>query len=63
MSADSKITIDAPKAWGVFQISAVTGSGLKGVLDSLWAEVRAEKNRQLADSDQDPFDEVETWSP
>jgi GTP-binding protein len=63
VSADSKITIEAPKAWGVFQISAVTGSGLKGVLDSLWTQVRTEKNRQLGDAGQDPFDEVETWRP
>jgi len=61
--ADSTVAIAAPKAWGVFQISAVTGSGLKGVLDSLWEQVRAEKSRHLSDVNQDLFDEVETWRP
>ncbi len=53
--------LEAPEAWGVFQISSVTGAGLDVALEGLWAHVRAEKERDVGE--QDPFENVEGWRP
>jgi len=54
-------SIEAPGAWGVYQISAVTGAGLDEAVEGLWAHVRAEKARDAVEPD--PFDTVEGWRP
>jgi GTP-binding protein len=55
-------TIDAPDAWAQFVISAVSGQGLAGFLEALWARVSEEKERAAPEAD-DAFPELEEWRP
>ncbi|MCG8470008.1 MAG: GTPase ObgE [Gemmatimonadetes bacterium] len=55
------VALEAPDAWGVFRISAVTGAGLADAVEELWAHVRVEKERETAEPD--PFEDVERWRP
>ncbi len=54
--------IDAPGAWGVFEISAVTGEGIEAVLEGLWEVLRAEAEA-VREQAVDPFEGVEEWRP
>ncbi len=40
-----EVELEAPDAWGVFQISSVTREGLPDALEALWARVAKEKER------------------
>ncbi len=55
--------LDAPEAWGVFRVSAVTGEGLSDLLEALWRHVRQVKERERAGAAEDPFDEMGGWRP
>lgn len=60
--ADQRVILDAPEAWGVFEISAVAGRGLDETLEALWARVRAQKELDRG-TEGDPFEGVEGWRP
>ena len=60
---DSRVTLDVPEAWGVFEISSVAGSGLDEALEGLWARVRAQKDLDRSAEEADPFESVEGWRP
>jgi GTP-binding protein len=53
--------LDAPDAWGVFEVSAVTGEGVDELAEALWRRVREEKEREPGD--EEPFPELEEWTP
>lgn len=55
--------LDAPGAWGIFRVSAVTGEGLADLLEALWRHVRQVKDRERAGAGEDPFDESGGWTP
>ncbi len=55
--------LDAPGAWGVFRVSAVTGAGLADLLEALWRHVRQVKDRERAGAVEDPFDDPGGWTP
>jgi GTP-binding protein len=54
--------IEAPDAWAQFVISSVSGQGLTGFLEALWARVSEEKEREAPEAD-DAFPELEEWRP
>ena len=58
---DAGTRLEAPDAWGQFRVSAVTGSGLGGLLEGLWRHVREERARDAPP--EDPFDGDEEWRP
>ena len=57
------VSVDAPGSWGQFTISAVTGSGLDGALEGLWARVKREKEVAAEETEADPFESSEAWRP
>ncbi|MDT8435226.1 MAG: GTPase ObgE [Gemmatimonadota bacterium] len=58
------IELDAPGAWGVFQVSSVTRAGLPEFIEALWSVVRDEKAREREEGEPaDPFPELEEWRP
>lgn len=52
--------LEAPDAWGVLPVSAVTRRGLDGLKQELWDRVQEEKERR---ADEEPFEELEEWTP
>ncbi len=70
-------SIEAPEAWGVFSVSAVTGQGLSELKEGLWSRVREEREAagtgadvDGADSRSGPgevtdrrFPELQEWAP
>jgi len=60
---ERQIEIEAPDAWGLFHISAVTGAGVGPALEGLWARVRAEKEQEREAVEGDPFESIEGWRP
>ncbi len=56
------VELDAPDAWEVLVVSAVTGEGVDALKEALWARVREEKAREEGD-DEDLFPELEAWTP
>lgn len=55
--------IQAPDAWGTFAVSAVSGRGLDRLAEALWERVREEKERARARRGEEPFPELEEWTP
>lgn len=55
--------LEAREAWGVFTVSAVSGRGLDDLAEALWERVHAEKERSRARRDEEPFPEIEEWTP
>lgn len=53
---DERPVIEAPDAWGNFEISSVARFGLEELLEALWA-----RSRELAESEEDT--EEEWWKP
>lgn len=53
--------LDAPDAWAVLAVSAVTGAGVEELTLALWERVREE--RAASREDEDPFAELEEWRP
>ncbi len=51
-------SLEAPDAWGVFQISSVTRGGLEPFLEALWA-----KAREVEKEEQPPSEDEEWWTP
>ncbi len=58
LGADTPPAVDAPEAWGVFVVSAVTGAGIPELLEALWQRVRDEG--QAAPESGEPMEE---WTP
>lgn len=54
--------LEAPEAWGVFTVSAVTGEGVPALEEALWERVREEKEAARGE-DEEPFPELEEWTP
>jgi GTP-binding protein len=51
-------SLEAPDAWGVFEISSVTRRGLEPFLEALWAKARAVEKEE-----QPPSEDDEWWTP
>ncbi|MDP2481115.1 MAG: GTPase ObgE [Candidatus Palauibacterales bacterium] len=62
-SGEEAPAIEAPDAWGIFTVSAVTGRGLDRLAEALWERVREEKERARARRGEEPFPELEEWTP
>ncbi len=62
---EREVSLEAPGAWEIFEISSVTGEGLEALNEALWRRVREEKERAAGSDgdDGDPFPEIETWAP
>ncbi len=56
-----ELTLDAPDAWGVFELSAVSREGLPEVLEELWKQVRAAR-REDERAEDELFPELGEWS-
>ncbi len=54
--------LEAPDAWGVFVVSAVTGEGVQEVKEALWKRVRAVKE-ESRERTEDAFPDLEEWAP
>lgn len=50
--------VDAPEAWGTFAVSAVTGQGMRALLEALWKRTREAVRAESPDDD-----EEEPWRP
>lgn len=57
-----KVELEAPDAWGVFQISSVTREGLPQALEALWARVAKELGDRNG-GEEESFPELEEWTP
>ena len=57
-----EVELEAPDAWGVFQISSVTREGLPDALEALWARVAEEKDARDG-GEEERFPELEGWTP
>ena len=57
-----EVELEAPDAWGVFQISSVTREGLPDALEALWARVAKEKDARDG-GEEERFPELEEWTP
>jgi GTP-binding protein len=55
--------LEAPEAWGRFVISSVSGEGLAGFKEGLWARVAAEKAKEDTEQAPDAFPALEEWRP
>ena len=53
--------LEAPEAWAILEVSAVTGEGVDELKAALWERVRQEKEREPGD--EEPFAELEEWRP
>lgn len=53
------IELEAPDAWSVVSVSAVTGEGLAGLVKALWERVRREKEPP----EEELFPDLEEWRP
>lgn len=60
--APRDVSLQAPDAWGVFQVSSVTREGLPAALEALWARVAREKSARNGEKEE-PFPELEEWTP
>ena len=56
------VELEAPDAWSVFVVSAVTGDGLEALVHGLWERVRDERAR-AEEGDDELFPELEEWRP
>jgi GTP-binding protein len=59
---DREWDLDTPEAWGRFVVSSVSGEGLVGFLEGLWARVDEHKKRERTEAP-DLFPELEEWKP
>ena len=55
--------LEAPEAWGSFVISSVSGEGLAGFKEGLWARVAEEKAKEGSEGTPDAFPALEEWRP
>jgi GTP-binding protein len=60
--ASREIELEAPDAWGVFQISSVTREGLRRTLEALWVRVAKELGERNSE-EEESFPELEEWTP
>lgn len=59
---ERQAVVDAPDAWAVYEVSAVTGAGLDPALEAFWQRVQVEKELD-AEEEVDPFESLEGWRP
>ena len=57
-SPEDAPAVEAPDAWGVFVVSAVSGRGLEELMEALWR-----KTREMVDAERQPEAEEEWWVP
>ena len=57
----ASVVLDAPESWGQFEISAVSGAGVREALEELWTRVQAEKRAMAGEAD--PLRGAATWRP
>ena len=57
-SPEDAPAVEAPGAWGVFVVSAVSGRGLEELMEALWR-----KTREMVDAERQPEAEEEWWVP
>lgn len=55
---DEAPTVDAPDAWGMYVVSAVSRQGIPELLEDLWTRVREEQKAEA-----EPDAEEEWWTP
>ena len=55
--------VEAPEAWATFTVSSVSGGGLDELTEALWRRVREEKERAARARGEEPFPELEEWTP
>jgi GTP-binding protein len=60
---ERKWELEAPEAWGSFVVSSVSGEGLAGFKEGLWARVAEEKAKEGAGEAPDAFPALEEWRP
>ncbi|MFW6193055.1 MAG: GTPase ObgE [Gemmatimonadota bacterium] len=58
-----ELELEASEAWNTFVVSAVTGEGLDEVKEALWERVRREREAAEGGPGEDPFPELEEWTP
>ena len=51
-SGTDRPTVEAPGAWGTYHVSAVTGDGLKALLEGCWSRLRAARRADEGADDQ-----------
>lgn len=61
------VELEAPDAWELFTVSAVTGEGVDGLVGALWRRIReareADEAGDEASGGDDVFAELEEWTP
>ena len=61
LPAARKLALEAPEAWGTFEVSSVTREGVSALLEALWTRVQAARREGL-EGDEEPFPELGEWS-